>query len=520
MNINQNKEKTAKISDTELLRPGVVKIPYRSQGKRLDIIIYNDDNGFSIRVNELKNNVRKKIKDKENPLPKQISNLIKKDESDLMKNIGAILDHYIGKQRTRIPEKVREAYKLLTGKRWRDVLIKQKKTEIKKAIEHKKIDITPEEKTEIKKAFKGKSLKDIKEMIQINKNPVVTKIVKKICLGLGIITITASLIRAIRARAQKDTKNKRIYDTEQGIDKKKADDEQITEQETIDREEFQQNIPENKIQGVTYEEITNAINNIRKHEIQKKAINFIKIGNIIWLQEMYGMKKTSEYTSNQATGIIDQNTLKRIQNPLFGLSWEDVIHSTNIPDDVKEIYKEFLNGQISHENLSYLILSKKTCKEYFFDKNHMLIDTQPILIGADLGKRSAFMPYDHYKIGNGKKIYVRWETNRNTPTGLFKVKQVIEWLQSWYKVDGPKRGINIVPIDNEGNEEERFKYKQRWLALHAIYEPPSNPEKYEEAIQSSTIDDNSITHGCPNIPGFGIIYDQIEIGSKVYICTE
>jgi hypothetical protein len=89
-----------------------------------------------------------------------------------------------------------------------------------------------------------------------------------------------------------------------------------------------------------------------------------------------------------------------------------------------------------------------------------------------------------------------------------------------YKVDGPKRGINIVPIDLQGNEEERFKYKQWGLAIHPIYQPPSNPEKYEEAIKSGSVEDNSVTHGCPNIQGFGVLYDQLSVGSKVYICTE
>lgn len=93
------------------------------------------------------------------------------------------------------------------------------------------------------------------------------------------------------------------------------------------------------------------------------------------------------------------------------------------------------------------------------------------------------MPYEYYKVEGGKKKYVRGEINRNTPTGLFKVKKTID-LSANYNVDGPKRGINIVPIDPQGNEEERFKYKQWGLAIHPMYQPPSNPEKYENAMAS------------------------------------
>jgi len=528
MNINQNKEQTAKTSDVQLLRPGVVKIPYTSQGKKLDIVVYNEDNGFTIRINEFKNNVRKKIKDKETPLPKQTTNLIKKEQTDLMSKIGLILDYYVGKKRLRIPEKVRETYKLLTEKNRTAEVIKQKSIEIKKNIESNKTKISKEEETKIKKAFQGKSRKEIKENIKIKNNPELMKIIKKIGLGLGILTISSGLIRAIWTQAQKDAKSKRVYDTEQGIDPKKNDSNveesnewEITPplEEKLTTEKLQQSIAPEKLQGVTYENIMNTVENITNPKTKGQVINLLKWGDIVGVQELYGMKISSEYSSNKATWILDKNTIKKMSNPLFGLAGQEFIDNENIPNEVKEIYQEFLNGQISNDNLAYLILSKKTCKEYLFDKDNKLLDIQTILIGADLGNKNQFMPYDHYKVAGNKKIYVRGKINRNTPTGLFKVKKTIE-LSSDYKIDGPKRGINIVPIDAQGNEEVRFKYTQWGLAIHPIYQQPSNPKKYENAMKSASIQDNSITHGCPNIEGFGTAFDNLELWSKVVICTE
>lgn len=94
----------------------MVKISYESQGKKLDLIVYKEDKGYSIRINEFQNNLRKKIKNKESPLPNQKTYLIRPDQTDLMAKIGDVLDHYVGKKRTRIPEKVEEAYKLLQEK--------------------------------------------------------------------------------------------------------------------------------------------------------------------------------------------------------------------------------------------------------------------------------------------------------------------------------------------------------------------------------------------------------------------
>jgi hypothetical protein len=253
------------------------------------------------------------------------------------------------------------------------------------------------------------------------------------------------------------------------------------------------------------------VENISNLKIKIQIMDLLETGNIVGIQELYGMKKKSEYTSNKATGILDKNTLHKIQNPLLGLVGQEIINNANIPNDVKEIYQKFLNGQISNDNLAYLILSKKTCKEYLFDKDNKLLDIQTILIGADIGNKGEFMPYDHYKVAGGKKIYIKGaKINRNTPTGLFKVKKSIE-LSSDYKIDGPKRGINIVPIDAQGNEEARFKYTQWGLAIHPIYQQPSNPKKYENAMNSASIQDNSITHGCPNIEGFGTAFDNLEL---------
>ncbi len=404
-----------------------------------------------------------------------------------------------------------------------EALREQKKWEIKNTInidteKNKKKLTRQEEEEEIKKTFQGKSLEESTKIIQTDKDWKINKIIKKIWIAMGIITITSWLIRAIWTRAQKDAKNKRIYETEQGVDEKKIEEKKPEDKFTINK--LQNSIQKERLHGITYENIMDAIQNISNTEIQKKIIILLKTGNVIWLQEFYGMKKNSEYTSNKATGNMDVNTLNKIRNPLFGLIGKYILNNTDIPNDIKEIYQKFIIGEISNNKLTYLILSKNTCTQYLFSKDHELVDKQTILIGGNIGNHTDFMPYQYYKLENGKKNYVRWEINKNTPTGLFKVKKIIENLSSWYKVDGPKRGINIVPINIQGDEEERFKYKQWGMAIHPIYEPPNNPEKYEKAIESNWIEDNSITHGCPNIQNFGIIFDQLALGSKVYICSE
>ncbi len=384
-------------------------------------------------------------------------------------------------------------------------------------------NLSKSEKEKLKTTFQDKSSAETEHIVKTTKDPWLKRIIKKISIAVGIAVVSGGLIVGIRTRAKKDAKNKRIYDTEQSTDQNKerhGDATKIIQQDPITIGQLQQAISQEQLQDITYQEIEDAVIAIPYPEIQKAAIEHIKKWDIFWLQEMYGMKRNSEYASNKASGKMDTQTLEKIRNPLFGAKWPEVMNNPKIPSDVKEAYQDFLTWKISNGNLPYLILSKSTCTQYLFTKEHRLTDKQTILIGADKGNTWPFQPYPYYKSGNGGLRYVKGEVNRNTPTGLFKIQEIIEGMQSNYKVDGPKRGIRIVPIDNQGNEEERFKYKQRWLAIHPIYQPPSNPDKYENAIVSGSIDDNDITHGCPNIPHFGIAYDNLSVGSKVYICRE
>ncbi len=53
----------------------------------MELVYYKEKEGFSVRVNELKNGVRKKIKDKEEYMPGVKSRFIADEKSVFIKNI-------------------------------------------------------------------------------------------------------------------------------------------------------------------------------------------------------------------------------------------------------------------------------------------------------------------------------------------------------------------------------------------------------------------------------------------------
>lgn len=99
--------------NVELLRTGVVKIAYTTNKRIFQIVIYKENNGFKIRINEQIGKERKKIRDKEEKIPYQKKSTINESRQELLIGIGKILDFHAGANRKKIPEEVNKAYQLL-----------------------------------------------------------------------------------------------------------------------------------------------------------------------------------------------------------------------------------------------------------------------------------------------------------------------------------------------------------------------------------------------------------------------
>jgi len=115
-NTSEQKQQTKEIiikKNVELLRTWVCKISYTANKRTFQIVIYHEDGGYKVRINEKIGNERKKIRDKEQTLPYKKNIIIKEDIQELLIGIGKILDYHAGTNRKRIPAEIKEAYELL-----------------------------------------------------------------------------------------------------------------------------------------------------------------------------------------------------------------------------------------------------------------------------------------------------------------------------------------------------------------------------------------------------------------------
>jgi hypothetical protein len=214
------------------------------------------------------------------------------------------------------------------------------------------------------------------------------------------------------------------------------------------------------------------------------------------------MKKNSQYPSNKATGKIDLKTLKKFADPYFGLEDTKLLENKDIAEDVKEAYKKFVSGEIDNNGQDYVIVSKTDCYLYLFTKDHKLMGRQITLLGSDIEKNTTRTPYDYYSTNKGV-IYHTTPTNTDTPEELFKIRVTTAPLASNYTCDGPKIALVLVPVNKKTQKTEaRYEYDKYMLEIHPVYQPQGDPTKYQDAINSTSTEDNYISHGCINIKDF------------------
>ena len=163
-----------------------------------------------------------------------------------------------------------------------------------------------------------------------------------------------------------------------------------------------------------YESVSAVINSIKNNETRKQVIEYLKQGNITEAQEMFAMKRNSQYASNQATGMIDHNSLSRFGDPYFNLQGREILEHQDIPQDVKNTYQKFLLGTINNNDAEYIIISKTDFDLYLFTKDHKLLNRQISLLGKDIGKEGERIPYDGFRTDKGR-VYHDKEVNTNTP---------------------------------------------------------------------------------------------------------
>jgi hypothetical protein len=205
-----------------------------------------------------------------------------------------------------------------------------------------------------------------------------------------------------------------------------------------------------------------------------------KAGNKIWTTELNKMKKLWETRK-----YIDQN---------------EVMTNKYIPQDVKNAYEKFVNGEYNNKDKPYSILSKTDFNMYLFSANHILSSRQNTLIWMDVGDQKN-NPYSG---------------SQTTPGGMYEI---------WNKFDKSQSGENffqkywthyIVLIPLQWQYTLSNKYTM-WV--HWTYEKDLSRDT---KIKSTDAKNRRVSNGCINIEddSFGELFNHMQIWWILFVTSE
>ncbi|MFA6256176.1 MAG: L,D-transpeptidase [Candidatus Absconditabacterales bacterium] len=262
---------------------------------------------------------------------------------------------------------------------------------------------------------------------------------------------------------------------------------------------FSQNIIK---EGLTYKTIFDKISKIKNAEVMTTIENYLLKGQIKEAQKYVGMKEGSAYADNAANGVLDRNTLNRLTNRMVGLSGNELLQETSIPQDIKDAYTNFELKIGLFDNLGepYTIVSKANSYAYLFKGDHTLMSVHKVILGKDKGDQ----PNRAYEGDD-------W----TTPGGMYYAYANKEPDKQYA---GPGDYIVLYPMEGQYLNVGGYT-----LGIHTRY--LVEPQRKIALETDGT--DTRMSHGCINTlenKGAGAIYDNLVIntntGSKVYVTKE
>ena len=258
-----------------------------------------------------------------------------------------------------------------------------------------------------------------------------------------------------------------------------------------------------KLNGISYIQVVNTVNWFKDQNLQKAVMYALLNNDVITAQNLLWMSvDCNDYQNYKAWNRLWSTELQRMANlwkTRTYLDENEIMWNSNIPWDVKAVYKKFVSGEISNNWRAYSIVSKDDYKIYLFSVDHHLLASQNVLLGADKWDQKN-NPFAWSQTTPGWK-YEIW--NRFTSNGN---KNFFAEYGSHY----------IVLLPSDWQYDYSTKYTM-WI--HGDYK--WSPNRKAKLYSANSIDHRA-SNGCINVDSalFGEIYNHLETGWVIYVAYE
>ena len=260
-----------------------------------------------------------------------------------------------------------------------------------------------------------------------------------------------------------------------------------------------------KLDKVSYEELIETVNWFNSKELQKAFMMALLNNDVVYAQELMWMKLwcSTHYPNYTAATRIWQEELKKMKK--LGkvrqyMQEDEIMNNGYIPQDIKDVYQNFINWIFDNKWLSYNILSKTDMKLYMFSEWNILLERQNSLIWKHVWDQKNSPPNSKTTPGG---MYQIGEKFRNDMSG-----------KSFYDKYGTHY-IVLIPLEWQYNISKRYTMWVHWVFLKEL-------TTRTNAINSSDRNSHLESSGCVNLipEKFGGVYNQFVLWSMLFVTYE
>lgn len=263
-------------------------------------------------------------------------------------------------------------------------------------------------------------------------------------------------------------------------------------------------LSQNNLVNISHADVLSTVNSIKNDNLKKHVMYYLLKNDVVSAQKLLWMEIDcdSAYPDYIATKKLDRSQLQKMRK-LWQIrrydSPETVLNNPNIPQDVKNVYNQILDGKIKTDNLPYSIVSKTDYRIYLFSADNHLLDRQNTILWADAGDQ--------------KNNPSRWV--QTTPGGEYRVDS--KWKQYMWKDFFINYGTHYIVLRPMNNQYDMTEKYTMWI--HWDYK---KDRKRKTDLYSSSSQDHRSSNGCINVDSdlFWEIYNHLPRWSVLYVTYE
>lgn len=258
------------------------------------------------------------------------------------------------------------------------------------------------------------------------------------------------------------------------------------------------------LNNISYEDIINTINWFKDDNLKKVVMKHLLENNIQDAQRIMWLdidcdSRYPDYVAGTKLWKKELANMAKLWKYRMYYTPDEVLENSYIPQYVKLIYEEILDGKINTHGKPYSIVSKRDYRVYLFSSDHHLLSKQSVLVWSTIWDKKSDPKHGI----------------QTTPSGAYEVwKKFDKYKWKDFFINYGSHYIVLIPLNNQYDLTDDFT-----MWIHGDFKADNSRK---EKLKSSESKDHRTTNGCINVDSdtFGEIYNHMIEWSVLFVTSE